>query len=84
MKRFLFLSQRTDKYTAEVLPDHWAYLESLKAAGKIELSGGFADGTGGAIIVLAESLDEAKEISANDPIIKRGTHQVTIKEWLTK
>jgi uncharacterized protein YciI len=81
MKRFLFYNQRTDRWTADVLPHHLAYLAELRAAGKIELSGGFADGSGGAVIVRAESLAEAQAIAANDPISRMGTHTITIHEW---
>jgi uncharacterized protein YciI len=81
MKRFLFFNQRTEKYTPDVIPHHLAYLAKLRAAGKIELSGGFADGSGGAVIVRAESLAEAQAIAAADPISQWGTHTITIKEW---
>lgn len=81
MKRFLFYNQRTDRWTADVLPHHLAYLEGLRAAGKIELSGGFADGSGGAVILRAESLEEAQAIAENDPITKWGTHRITVKVW---
>jgi uncharacterized protein YciI len=84
VKRFLFYNQRTDRWTADVLPHHLAYLADLRAAGKIELSGGFADGSGGAVIIRAESLEEAQSIAANDPITKRGTHRITVYEWLAQ
>ncbi|HLO03428.1 MAG TPA: YciI family protein [Symbiobacteriaceae bacterium] len=81
MKRFLFYSQRTAQYNAEVLPAHFEYLAKLRAAGKIELSGGFADLSGGAVIIRAESLEEAQAIAANDPISKQGTHLLKVYEW---
>lgn len=81
MKRFLFYNQRTANWTAESLPHHLAYLAELRAAGKIELSGGFADLSGGAVIVRAASLAEAQAIAANDPVSKMGTHKITVHEW---
>lgn len=84
MKRFLFYNQRTEQWSLESLPHHLAYLAELRAAGKIELSGGFVDRSGGAVIVRAESLEEAQAIAANDPITKMGTHKITIHEWLAE
>jgi uncharacterized protein YciI len=81
MKRFLFFNQRTETYTPDVIPHHLAYLAQLRAEGKIELSGGFADGSGGAVILRAASLEEAQAIAAADPISQWGTHTITIKEW---
>lgn len=81
MKRFLFYNQRTANWSADSLPHHLAYLAELRAAGKIELSGGFADLSGGAVIVRADSLEEAQAIAANDPISKMGTHKITVHEW---
>lgn len=81
MKRFLFYNQRTENWSSESLPHHLAYLAELRAAGKIELSGGFTDLSGGAVIVRADSLAEAQAIAANDPITKMGTHKISVHEW---
>lgn len=81
MKRFLFYNQRTEQWSPDSLPHHLAYLAELRAAGKIELSGGFTDLSGGAVIVRADSLEEAQAIAANDPISKMGTHKIAVHEW---
>lgn len=69
----------------EARPKHLAYIDQHKA--KIPIAGPFvaADGqtmTGSLIVLEAESLDEAKAFSANDPYTLAGLFaQVEIKPW---
>lgn len=82
MARFLLITTRTPRFQPDCLPAHFAYLDRLRAAGKVELSGGFADKSGGAYIVQAGSLAEAQAIADADPLHTTGSSTITVKEWL--
>jgi len=53
-------------------PTHRAYLRSLLDAGKLRISGPFADETGALIVYEAESLDEAQALLDADPYRQEG------------
>ncbi|WP_249930768.1 YciI family protein, partial [Paenibacillus polymyxa] len=42
------------------------------------------DGTGGAYLIKAASLEEATKIGNLDPLIQNGSSTLTIKEWLLR
>lgn len=84
MPRYLLITTRTPNFDPGCLPDHFAYLDRLRAAGKVELAGGFADATGGAYVVLTGSLAEAQAIAAADPLLTTGSSTIAVKEWLAK
>ena len=71
-----------------VLPDHLAYIKSLEEAGKIVMAGPVSDATGeemqgaGMLILRAASMDEARELAANDPMHATGARTFTLKKWL--
>lgn len=46
--------------------------------------GPFSDASGGAYLIRAGSLEEAKRIGHADPIIKTGSSTIVVKEWMTK
>lgn len=46
--------------------------------------GPFSDGTGGAYVIEAGSLEEAKEIGHADPLVTSRSSELTIKEWKLK
>lgn len=60
--------------------DHIKYLKGI-AANRYFVGGGFLNRDGGMIIFKAKDLEEAKEISDNDPIIKRGFYSYELNEW---
>jgi len=60
---------------------HLSYLEELKKQGKLLLAGRFSDGTGGAYILVAESIGEAERIAKADPYHSSGVRRYTLKEW---
>jgi uncharacterized protein YciI len=62
-------------------PQHLAYLESLKEQGKIFAMGPFADGAGGLVIDIADSLEEAKEMAEKDPYVVEGVRRLEMHEW---
>lgn len=59
---------------------HIDYLENI-AAERFFIGGGFENEKGGMIIFKANNLREAKEITKNDPIIKRGFYTFKIYRW---
>jgi uncharacterized protein YciI len=60
---------------------HLEFLSSLDEAGKIFGRGPFVDGTGGMVIYIADSLEEAKEMAEKDPYIVEGVRRLELHEW---
>lgn len=71
-----------------VLPDHLAYIGSLESSGALMFAGPMSDPTGarndgdGMLVLRAESLEEATEMAANDPMHTSGTRSFTIRKWM--
>jgi len=84
MKRYLVLAMRNPAFDEAVIAPHLAFLDDLRAAGKLEMTGGFGDGTGGAYLLNAGSLAEAQAIVAADPLTTSGSSAVTVHEWNTR
>ena len=72
----------------EILPEHLAYQGEMERQGKLFLAGPMSDETGdemsggGMIIYNASSLEEAQEITENDPMHKKGGRTFKIRRWL--
>ena len=66
---------------AEILDEHKAYLQKYIDNGKIYAKGPFTDHSGGLVIYSVETIEEAKMIIENDPIIRDNTREYTLKEW---
>ena len=66
---------------AEILDEHKAYLQKYIDLGKIYAKGPFTDHSGGMVIYNVESIEEAKKIIDNDPIIRHNTREYILKEW---
>ncbi|PIC57707.1 hypothetical protein CSV80_07125 [Sporosarcina sp. P12(2017)] len=66
---------------AEVLPRHIEYLDQLDAKGNIFARGPFADGTGGLVIYIANSYEEAYEMATRDPHVIEKVRRLEMKEW---
>ena len=60
---------------------HVAWLRSLQAAGSLELAGPFADGSGGMVILRAETAAEAETIAGSDPFVRSGLRRLELKVW---
>ncbi len=58
----------------KVRPDHVAFLETLNAAGRLAFAGPFLDGegkpNGSLVVVVADSVDDARAMLADDPYAK--------------
>lgn len=65
----------------EVRPRHIEYLDKLDADGKIFARGPFMDGTGGLVVYIAETYEEAWEWAVNDPHVLEKVRRLEMKEW---
>jgi len=81
MNRYLVLVMRNPDFDASLVDAHLRFLDDLRAQGRVELSGGFSDRSGGAWLLRAASLDEATAIAHRDPLHLAGASTVTLHEW---
>ncbi len=83
--RYLVMAMRRPSFDDAVIAPHLAFLDELRAAGQLEMTGGFSDKTGGAYVLMnVASLDEARAIAARDPLALTGTSDLTVYEWNTR
>lgn len=82
MKRYVvFLPMLNEEKSKEYRPQHLEYLEKMVEEGKIFAKGRFTDGTGGLVIYLAESLEQATSYAENDPYVINKARNCEIHEW---
>ncbi len=81
MKHYLVLTLRTPRFDPSVVAAHYAHLEALQAQGALEAFGPFTDKSGGAYLVRAESLEQARTMAFADPVHVTGSSEVTVREW---
>jgi uncharacterized protein len=81
VNRYLVTLFRRAHFDPAVVPLHQQFLEDLRARGCNEMSGPFGDKSGGAYLLRAESLDEAREIVHSDPAHVSGGWDITLYEW---
>jgi len=62
-------------------PRHLAFLEQHHSQGRIYARGPFADGSGGLVIYLAESLESATTLAESDPYVSHGARRLELHEW---
>ena len=85
MKRYLVMAMRRPSFSEDVVAPHLAFLEALRNAGQLEMTGGFSDKSGGAyVLVNVDSLAQAQAIVSRDPLAVTGTSDLTIHEWNTR
>ncbi|WP_394697258.1 YciI family protein [Pseudoxanthomonas japonensis] len=79
------MAMRRPSFDDAVIAPHLAFLDELRAAGQLEMTGGFSDRSGGAyVLVNVASLEEAKAIASRDPLALTGTSDLTVHEWNTR
>ena len=72
-----------DKTTFDqYVPQHKAYVRDLISKGYKVKTGYWAELGGGMMLFQATSLEEAKEIVRQDPLIKYGCVQYELHEWI--
>lgn len=84
MRRSCKTCSTTAHFSDEVVAPHIAFLEALRADGKLHMTGGFSDGTGGAYVLNLESLEEAQALAATDPLATSHASVLTVYEWNTR
>lgn len=81
MKRYLVMAMRKPDFDDAVVSPHLAFLDVLRNDGKLEMTGGFSDKSGGAYVLNVESLAEAQRIAAADPLATADSSTLTVYEW---
>lgn len=81
MKQFLVLVMRTPRFDPALIPAHRAFLEDLKDRGALDAFGPFSDQSGGAYLIRAESLEQARAMAFADPLHAAGLSEVSVREW---
>lgn len=84
MYRYLVMTIRTQQFQPSVIVEHYAFLDRLRQQGKLELAGPFTDKTGGAYVIKAKNLEEAKAVAYGDPVHTTNYSVVTVYEWNAK
>lgn len=81
--RFVILFTRTAQpFTEPLIRRHVEYLRKLDREKRLVLCGPFIDYRGGMVIIKAASLEEARKIAADDPVVLEGAETCEIRTWL--
>lgn len=65
----------------EYRPLHLEYLDRLEQQGRVFAKGPFADGSGGMVIYIADTAEEARELAEGDPYVVKGVRRLELHEW---
>ena len=84
MNRYLVMATRKPEFSDAVIAPHLEFLDQLRQAGQLEMTGGFTDKSGGAYVLQVESLAVAQAIVDLDPLTTSGSSVVTVYEWNTR
>ena len=84
MNRYLVMAMRKPEFSDAVIAPHLEFLDQLRQAGQLEMTGGFTDKSGGAYVLQVESLAVAQAIAQADPLTTSGSSAVTVYEWNTR
>nr|NUR36793.1 hypothetical protein [Sphingomonas sp.] len=79
--KYLVLTIRRPSFDPSYIDAHYGFLGELRERGVLEQAGPFTDKSGGAYVVLAGSLDEARRIAEQDPLHLHDCSAVTVHEW---
>jgi uncharacterized protein YciI len=79
--KYLVLTIRKPQFDASVVPAHYAFLQSLRDRGILEQAGPFTDRSGGAYVVTADNLEQARQLAERDPLHMHDCSEVTVREW---
>lgn len=84
MKHYLVMAMRRPGFSEAVIQPHRDFLAGLRAQGKLLLTGGFSDGSGGAYVLQnLDSLEQARALVDSDPLVLQDASELTIHEWNT-
>jgi uncharacterized protein len=82
MKYFAaFLMMKDIEKNASYRPQHMDFLARSEKEGKIFARGRFTDNSGGMVIYIASSFEEAETIAKSDPLVTSGARTLELHEW---
>lgn len=82
---YLVMAMRRPDFDPAAVQPHIAFLDELRAAGQLQLTGGFSDGSGGAYVLCnVANLEQARAIVARDPLVNLQSSDLTVHEWTTR
>ena len=85
MKLYLVMAMRKPAFDVNAIEPHKAFLDALCERDQLHLTGGFADGSGGAYVLCnVADMDEVRAIVATDPLAIHDCSELTIHEWNTR
>ncbi len=76
-----FLKMKDPEKSQNYRPAHLEFLVQNEKAGNIFARGKFTDNTGGLVIYIAASWDEALKLAESDPYIACGARALELHEW---
>lgn len=79
--RYLVLVMRNPGFDTSLIDAHLRFIDDLRTQQRIELSGGFGDRSGGAYILRADSLSDARALAERDPLHVQRASTITVHEW---
>lgn len=83
MKHFAAILRVLDQEKNITLrPQHLVFLKEQEAQDRIYARGPFADGSGGLVVYLAESLEAATALAESDPYVSHGARRLELHEWV--
>jgi len=84
MKHYLVMAMRKPGFSEAVIQPHRDFLAELRVQGRLLLTGGFSDGSGGAYVLQnVDSLEQALALVARDPLVLQGASELSVHEWNT-
>jgi uncharacterized protein YciI len=81
MLHYLVTTIRLPTFQQSAVAEHYAFLDRLREQGNLELAGPFTDKSGGAYLLKAANLEEAKALAFSDPVHTTNSSLVTVYEW---
>jgi uncharacterized protein YciI len=82
MKYFAALLKMKDvEKNATYRPQHMDFLVQNEKEGKIFARGRFNDNSGGMVVYIESSFEEAEKIAMSDPLVTSGARTLELHEW---
>ena len=79
--KYLVLTIRKPNFDPSYIDAHYSFLGELRERGVLEQAGPFTDKSGGAYVLIAGDLDEARRFAEQDPLHLNNCSTVTVHEW---
>lgn len=79
--KYLVITTRRPDFDPQVIPAHYEFLDNLRAQSLLEQAGPFTDRRGGAYVLTADSLEEARCLAEQDPLSLKRCSEISVHEW---